>query len=102
MHRALGSVRWHFTLMNFRKTVFFPATKRPRLRVLFLRLGPSAPLLLNASRTSLERAIAGLPIRYGSALAIEQTLDRLPSSPEALAELVATVRAQQSAPAVQP
>jgi hypothetical protein len=88
--------------MTFRQSVIFPATKRPRLRVLVLRLGPSAPLLLNASRSSLERAIAGLPIRYGSALAIEQTLDRLPSSPAALAELVATVRVQQSAPAVQP
>jgi hypothetical protein len=82
--------------MTFRHSVIFPATKRPRLRVLFLRLGPSAPLLLNASRTSLERAIAGLPIRYGSALAIEQTLDRLPSSPEALAELVAAARARHA------
>lgn len=79
--------------MTFRQTVIFPATKRPRLRTLFLRLGPSAPNLLNASRASLERAIGGLPVRYGSALAIEQALDRLPSSPSALAELVAAVRA---------
>jgi len=53
---------------------------------------PSAPSLLNASRASLERAIAGLPVRFGSALAIEQALDRLPTSPTALAELVAAAR----------
>jgi hypothetical protein len=61
-----------------------------------------APLLLDASRTSLARAIAGLPVRFGSALAIEQALDRLPSSPSALAELVATARAKHPAPTVQP
>jgi hypothetical protein len=88
--------------MNFRKSVVFPATKRPRLRALFLRLGPSAPVLLNASRTALERAIAGLPVRFGSALAIEQALDRLPSSPSALAELVAAAHAQQTKTAVCP
>jgi hypothetical protein len=82
--------------------VSFPATKRPRLRALFLRLGSSAPLLLNASRTSLERAIAGLPVRFGSALAIEQALDRLPFSPSALAELVAAERAQHPDSAVRP
>ncbi len=82
--------------MNFRQTVVFPATKRPRLRAVFMQLGADAPSLLNASRTSLERAIAGLPVRFGSALAIEQALDRLPSSPTALAELVAAARAEHA------
>jgi hypothetical protein len=88
--------------MTFRQTVVFPATKRPRLRALFLRLGPSAPLLLNASKTSLERAIAGLPVRFGSALAIEQALDRLPASSSALAGLVAAARAYQPGTGPQP
>lgn len=61
-----------------------------------MQLGADAPSLLNASRTSLERAIAGLPVRFGSALAIEQALDRLPSSPTALAELVAAARAEHA------
>jgi hypothetical protein len=87
---------------SFQRTVTFPATKRPRLRALFLRLGPEAPLLLHASRTSLARAVGGLPIRYGSALAIEQALDRLPSSPSALAEFVAATRALQTNLSVQP
>jgi hypothetical protein len=81
--------------MTFYKTVAFPATKRPRLRALFLRLGPDAPLLLNSSRATIERSLAGLPVRFGSALAIEQALARLPSSPAALAALVAAARAQR-------
>jgi hypothetical protein len=81
-------------LMTFYKTVTFPATKRPRLRALFLRLGPDAPLLLDSSRATIQRSLAGLPVRFGSALSIEQALDRLPSSPAALAALVAAARAQ--------
>jgi len=87
--------------MTFRRTVVFPATKRPRLRGLYLQLGPAAPLLLNASRTSLERALAGLPIRFGSALSIEQALERLPTSPAELAKVVAAARAHQPVTEVQ-
>ena len=50
---------------------------------------------------ALQRAAGGLPVRYGTALAIQQALDRLPSSPSALAEVVAAARAQHPGPAVQ-
>ena len=74
-------------------TVCFPATQRPRLRSLLARIGTTrAPAVLGASLPALERAAGGLPIRYGTALAIQQALDRLPSSPSALAEVVAAAR----------
>jgi hypothetical protein len=49
---------------------------------------------LGASLPALERAAGGLPIRYGTALAIQQALDRLPTSPSELARVVADARAQ--------
>jgi hypothetical protein len=84
--------------MTFTRSVVFPATQRPRLRNLVLRLGPDAPALLHASRSSLERSLAGLPVRFGSANAIQQALARLPTSPAELAEVVANARAQRPGP----
>jgi hypothetical protein len=83
--------------MTFAQSVVFPATQRPRLRNLVLRLGPDAPALLHASRSALERAVAGLPVRFGTAASIKQALESLPSSPSALADLVAAVRTQRPA-----
>jgi hypothetical protein len=42
-----------------------------------------------------------LPIRFGSALSIEQALERLPTSPAELAKVVAAARAHQPVTEVQ-
>jgi hypothetical protein len=88
-------------MINAYSTVVqFPGPQRPRLRALYLRLGASAPRLLHASRTTLERALAGLPIRFGSAVAIQQAMAALPSDATELAKLIATARVQRAAEAV--
>lgn len=84
-------------------TVCFPATQRPRLRTLLARIGTTrASSVLGASLPALERAAGGLPVRYGTALAIQQALDRLPTSPTELAKVVAAARAHQPGTEVQP
>lgn len=66
--------------MGQHASVCFPATERPRLRALLLRLGQSrAPALLGASLNALQRAAGGLPIRYGTALAIREALAKFPA-----------------------
>jgi hypothetical protein len=90
-------------MINAYSTVVqFPGPQRPRLRALYLRLGASAPRLLHASRTTLGRALAGLPIRFGSALAVQQAMAALPTDPTELARVVAAARAQQAAEVVRP
>jgi hypothetical protein len=79
-------------------TVAFPGPSRPRLRYLYQRLGrEAAPVVLCASLRTLERALAGLPIRFGSAVAIQQAMAALPSDPTELAKLIAATRAQRAA-----
>lgn len=61
-------------------TVRLPVSQRLILRSLLSRIGTTkAPAALGASRGSLERAAGGLPIRYGTALAIQAALERLPA-----------------------
>jgi hypothetical protein len=57
--------------------VRFPVSERRRLRELVESLKLRAPGVLGASPASLSRAIAGLPIRYGTGLAIKEGMSRL-------------------------
>lgn len=70
--------------MVLHSSVSFPAPQRARLRSLLRQLGTTkAPAVLGASLPALQRAAGGMPIRYGTALAIREALAQLPG--EALA-----------------
>ena len=88
--------------MESTNTVTFPASQRPRLRFLLARLGLRAPDLLGASLPAIQRAAGGLPVRFGTALALQQSLERLPTDIDALNRVVIEARARRLAAPTEP